>query len=119
MLPPQRRLMSFCNIITNSRKLVPLLLLTVACAREPRSSVHVEPEGSMMSEPNAPLFECLIGSDDERPVAPNSIGVAMPASVAGSAVTSPAYHWYVMLVPGAAVWTGLRPTFMPSERVTS
>src|SRR5215212_7297736 len=71
-----------------------------------------------MSEPNAPLFECLIGSDDIRPVAPNSMAEKVPTLVEVE-VTSPAYHWYLVEKPGLTVCTGFWPTLMPFERVTS
>src|SRR3954464_14048968 len=72
----------------------------------------------MMSEPNAPLFECLIGSDDIRPGAPNSMGWKTPLLVVDE-LTSPAYHWYLVEKPGLTVCTGFCPTLMPFDRVTS
>src|SRR5215213_4474332 len=115
---PLRRFTSFCNIITNSRKLLPFESVTVACARVPASSVQVDATGSMMSAPIAPLFECLIGSDDERPVAPNSIAEKV-ATLLAFGDTSPAYHWYFSDSPGLTVCTGFEPTLTPDERVTS
>src|SRR5688500_8864787 len=90
--PLKRRLISFWKIVTNSRNCVPLDRVTVIWARVPEASFQEDPLGSMMSAPIAPLFECLIGSDDERFVAPNSIGVGTPVLFA-PVVTSPAYHW--------------------------
>ncbi len=87
--------MSVWNWRTNSRNEVPSVLLTVACAREFVSSIQVAPCGSMMSEAIAPLFECLIGSDEIRLVAPNSIGVA--TRVVPFMRTSPAYHLYLTI----------------------
>jgi hypothetical protein len=55
----------------------------------------------MMSEPIAPLFECLIGSDEIRLVAPNSTGVA--TFVVPFMRMSPAYHLYLTDSPGFAV----------------
>src|ERR1043166_270399 len=105
-------LMSVCIWTTNSRNEVPSLLVTVACAREVESSTQLDPCGSMISEPIAPLLLCLIGSDEIRLVAPNSIGVAirwLPLTT-----TSPAYHLYLTTPPGPTVWLGLNPTFLPS-----
>ena len=66
----------------------------------------------MISEPIAPLLLCLIGSDEIRLVAPNSIGVAIrwPPLI----TTSPAYQLYRAMPPGPTVWLGLKPTFFPS-----
>ncbi len=69
-------------------------MATVACARELVSSVPVEPCGSMMRAPIAPLLPCLIGSDDERSIAPNSMGVAVPLPDAG---TPPNRHVFYLL----------------------
>src|SRR5689334_4802977 len=109
-------LMSVWNCTTNSRNDVPSVLVTVACAREPASSIQLDPEGSMISEPIAPLLLCLIGSDEIRLVAPNSIGVAIrcPPLI----TTSPAYHLYLAMPPGPTVWFGLKPTFFPSLLAT-
>src|ERR1044072_5346576 len=105
-------LMSVWNCTTNSRNDVPSVLVTVACAREPASSTQVDPSGSMMSDPIAPLLLCLTGSDEIRLVAPYSIGVAIrcPPLI----TTSPAYHLYLTTPPGPTVWLGLNPTFFPS-----
>src|ERR1044071_4096030 len=102
-------LMSVWNWTTNSRNDVPSDFVTVACAREVESSIQLEPCGSMISEPIAPLLLCLTGSDEIRLVAPNSIGVATrwpPLTT-----TSPAYHRYLATPPGPTVWFGLKPTF--------
>src|ERR1051326_3196249 len=105
-------LMSVWNWSTNSRNDVPSLLVTVACAREVESSIQLDPCGSTIKEPIAPLLLCLIGSDEIRLVAPNSIGVARrwPPLL----TTSPAYHIYRATPPGPIVWFGLKPTFLPS-----
>src|SRR5688572_12717049 len=83
----------------------------------------------MINEAMAPLFECLIGSDEIRLVAPNSIGVA--TRVEPFMRTSPAYHLYLTTCPGAAVCfcatpvigstlcSTLKPTLAPSLVVTS
>ena len=81
---------------------MPSGLVTVACDREVASSTQVDPSGSMMSEPIAPLLLCLIGSDEIRLVAPNSIGVAMRWKPLTT--TSPAYHVYRAMPPGPTVW---------------
>jgi hypothetical protein len=51
----------------------------------------------MMSAPMAPLLLCLIGSADERFVAPNSTGLPTHFLVTPSGCvtmdTAPAYHW--------------------------
>src|ERR1044071_8455152 len=105
-------LMSVCICTTNSRNDVPSDLVMVACAREVVSSTQLDPCGSTISEPIAPLLLCLIGSDQIKLVAPNSIGVAirwLPLIT-----TSPAYHVYRATPPGPIVWLGLKPTFLPS-----
>src|SRR6185369_2693070 len=105
-------LMSVCIWTTNSRNDVPSDFVIVACAREAVSSIQLDPCGSTISEPTAPLLLCLIGSDEIKLVAPNSIGVAirwLPLMT-----TSPAYHVYLTMPPGPAVWLGLKPTFFPS-----
>src|SRR5690349_19942085 len=109
-------LMSVCIWTTNSRNEVPTALVTVACARDVESSIQLEPYGSTISEPIAPLLLCLIGSDEIELVAPNSIGVAkrwLPLMT-----TSPAYHVYRATPPGPIVWLGLKPTFLPSLSTT-
>ena len=62
----------------------------------------------MMRAPMAPLLLCLIGSDDERFVAPNSAGepnhVGTPLTV--STLTVPAYHSYVLGMAGFTVGRG-------------
>src|SRR5687768_14168143 len=75
----------------------------------------------MMRAPMAPLLLCLIGSDDERFVAPNSAGLAYHVGTPLTfwIVTVPAYHWYVLVWVGFTVTTGLWPTFRPPLWVTS
>ena len=91
---------------------MPSDFVTVACARDPASSTQFEFSGSMMSEPIAPLLLCLIGSEEIRFVAPNSIGVAIRWKPL--ITTSLAYHVYRAIPPGPTVWFGLKPTFLPS-----
>jgi hypothetical protein len=88
---PNRRFTSVWCRRTNSRN-GPSAWKTVAEARVWASSTHVAPGGSMMSAPMAPLFECLMGSDDWRLVAPNSMGAERPKP-SSRTVMSPAYHW--------------------------
>ena len=91
-----RRLTSFCTMVTASRKVAvrPLtsVYLTEAWARLVASSAQAASGGSMIRAPMAPLLLCLIGSEEIRLVAPNSIGVAVTLP-SGLTRTSPAYHW--------------------------
>src|SRR5215510_6862300 len=105
-------LISVCICKTNSRNDVPSDFVIVAWAREVVSSIQLDPCGSTISEPIAPLLLCLIGSDEIRFVAPNSIGVAI--RWVPLITTSPAYHVYLTTPPGPTVWLGLKPTFLPS-----
>src|SRR6185436_2447297 len=91
-MPLKRRLMSFWNIVTNSRKMVPLDLVISTCARVPKLSFHNEAFGSMIRPPIAPLFVCLIGSDGDRFDEPYSTAVGTPVLL-GPVIMSPAYHW--------------------------
>src|SRR5262249_57496347 len=104
-------LMSVWNCTTNSRNDVPSDLVTVACAREPVSSIQVEPEGSMISEPIAPLLLCLIGSDEIRLVAPNSIGV--PTRWPPLIATSPPSQLYRTTPPGPTLCLAFNPPSFP------
>jgi hypothetical protein len=90
--------------------------VTVAAARVPASKVQVEPWGSMIKAPTAPLLLCLIGSDGIRLIAPNSTGVA--TSVEPDIFTFPAYHLDLTDLPTSAVPEGLNPTVAPSLSVT-
>src|SRR5687767_15706025 len=58
--------------------LFPYTTLFRSCARVPNASFQNDPFGSMINPPIAPLLLCLIGSDDDRLLAPNSTGVATP-----------------------------------------
>src|SRR6185503_1233416 len=80
-----RRLTSVWNIRTNSLNAAWPGGVTVADARvmpvcggagtASVSTVHVEPAGSMINDPNAPLLVCLMRSDGIKLVVPNSTGV--------------------------------------------
>src|SRR6185369_14758954 len=108
---PNLKLTSVWCINTKSRKdRLPNASYTFARARELVSStqlffapIGIFPVGSMINEPKAPLLVCLIGSDETKLVPPNSIGTRLPTAVVGSIFSSPAYHRYLTLNPGAAV----------------
>src|SRR5262245_4122847 len=88
---PNLKFMSFWKSTANSLNAFPAAGgVTVAAALVPASNVQVDPCGSMIKAPTAPLLLCLIGSDGIRLIAPNSIGVA--TSVVPDILTSPAYH---------------------------
>src|SRR5215470_4334637 len=86
-----RRLRAPCVMTTNSRN-VPPGDVTVAAVRVVASVVQVAPCGSMIRAAPSPFAPCLMVSAGNRLVAPNSTGVAIRLSVAGSRARSPAYQ---------------------------
>ena len=110
-------------ITTKSRNRgFPSASYTVAWARVPGSSTHVEFWGSITIAPTNPLSDPLIRSAGISPTAPNSTGVCssvnwvrLPFTRWAGVVTrtSPAYHLYLPDSPGATSLPVVSPVLNP------